>query len=252
MFLKSFIGLVVIGVLGLIILMFVAKTQLPDMVANNLSGKLKTPVQIGSIDLSFKEIDVQKLEIENPQGYKLPIAFAADTIAVRAPLTNYIKTDVVIEEIEINNVYLGFEFESATSTDGNWTDIIKRAQEKAEGMPTLEGGKKKTVLIRRLILNHIQTDLLYRQQGGRVKHLPVINQIVLTDISSEGGSALDQIMNSALGSMLKQVFIQQNLKDVFNKFFDPNKTLKEALRPLKGLFNALPKETRYPSAEIKA
>ncbi len=252
MFVRSFIGLVVIGILGLIIVMFVAKIQLPDMVASNLSSKLKVPVQVGDIDLSFKVIEVQKLEIENPQGYKLPIAFAADTITVRAPLTEYLRDQVEIEEIEINNVYLGFEFESATSTQGNWTDIIKRAQERAEGMPAKAGEKKKSVLIRRIILNHIQTDLLYRHQGGKVKHLPVIQHIELVDISSEGGSALDQIMNSALGAMLKQVFIEQNLKDVFNQFFDPNNTLKNALKPLKGLFNALPKEMRYPSAEIKA
>ncbi len=242
-FFRSFIGLVVIVVLGVVILLFVAKTQLPDMVASNLSRKLQVPVQVGDIDFSFNRIEVDKLEIENPKGYRLPIAFSADTITVKAPLTEYMRQHIEIEEINISNVYLGFEFESATSTDGNWTAIISHAQAAAEKGSAKEAKDKKTVLIRRIVLNNIQTDLFYRHNDGRVKHLPVIDRIELYDISSEGGSALDQIMNSALGEMLKGVFIKQNLKDLLDKVLQPgNNALKDALAPIKGLFNALPVE----------
>ncbi|MFS8563363.1 MAG: AsmA family protein [Rhabdochlamydiaceae bacterium] len=240
-FFRSFIGLFVIVVLGVVILLFVAKTQLPDVVANNLSRKLQVPVQIGDIDFSPKAIEVQKLEIENPKGYRLPIAFAADTIAVRTPLTEYLRQNIVIEEINISNVYLGLEFQSATGTEGNWTVIIKNAEATAAQGAGKETKNKKTVLIRRIILTNIQTDLFYVSEGKRVKHLPVIDRIELYDIGSEGSSALDQIMNSALGEMLKGVFIKQNLKDLFNQL-PGNNTLKNALSPFKGLLNALPLE----------
>jgi hypothetical protein len=242
-FFRSFIGLVIIVVLGIIIFMFVAKTQLPDVVAGNLSRKLQVPVQVGDIDLSFSGIEVQKLEIENPQGYRLPIAFAADTIAVKAPLAEYMRQHIEIEEISISNVYLGLEFESATSTNGNWTAIINYAKSAAEKDKSKDEKNKKTVLIRRIILNNIQTDLFYRLEGTRVKHLPVIDRIELTDISSERGSPLDQIMNSALGEMLKGVFIKQNLKNILDQVFEPgNNTFQNALKPLKELFNALPEK----------
>jgi len=242
MFFRSFIGLVVIGILGFVILVFVAKTQIPDMVASTFSNKLKVPVQVGDVSLSLKMIEVDKLEIENPQGYKLPIAFSANEILVHARLTEYLRKNVEIDEVEINNIYLGFEFESATSTEGNWTEIIKRTQAAAQGGSGKEETNKKSVLIRRIVLTNIQTDLFYRHQGGRVKHLPLIKRIELTNIGGEGDSVLDQIMNSALGGMLKQVFIEQNLKDIFNQIFQPNNTLQDVLKPLKGLFNALPKE----------
>ena len=244
-FIRSFVGLVVIVVLGLVILLFVAKTQLPDVVASNLARKLQVPVQIGDIDLSFRSIEISKLEIENPKAYQLPIAFGADIIMVKAPLTEYMHQHIVIDEITINNVYLGLEFESATSTDGNWTAIINRAKAAAEKDTDQDKKNNKTVLIRKIVLNNIQTDLIYRREGTRVKHLPVIDRIELNDISSEGGSALDQIMNSALGEMLKGVFIKQNLKNVLDQVFQPgNNTIQDVLKPLKGLFNALPQKER--------
>ena len=247
-FLRSFVGLVLIVVLGLVILLFVAKTQLPDVVASNLASKLRVPVQVGDIDLSFRSIGIDKLEIENPKGYQLPIAFGADEILVKAPLTEYMRQHIEIQEITISNVYLGLEFESATSTDGNWTAIISRAKASAAKDTSQDKKNNKTVMIRKIVLNNIQTDLIYRREGTRVKHLPVIDRIELTDIGSEGGSVLDQIMNSALGEMLKGVFIKQNLKNVLDQVFQPGSNLQDVLKPLKGLFNALPQKEpiEYP------
>jgi len=236
---RSLIGLGIILVLGIAIVLFVAKTQLPDVIASKLSSKLKVPVQIGNINLSFKSIGVQKLEIENPKPYQLPLAFSANTLTISAPLTIYLYDQIVIEEILIDNIYLGLEFESATGIEGNWSTIINNLQDTVREGASQDTKAKKTVLIRRILLTNIQTDLLYRKSGKKVKHLPVIPSIELTNISSEGSSAFDQIMDSALGEMLKQVFIKQNLKDLLNQFVKPNNALQQALKPFKGLFGLL-------------
>lgn len=241
-FVRSAIGLVVLVLIGALILLFIGWSRVPDIVANSLSKKLKVVVEIGDIDLSLRSIDVEKLEIGNPRGYSLPRAFAADRIAINAPLTRYMHNDIVIDEIDVDNIYLGLEFDSATSANGNWTTIMHNAKAAQDS----SSKSKKTVLIHRLILNNIQTDLLYRNGNGKVKRLPVIKRMELTEISSEGGSLSDQLMNSALGEMIKQVFIKQNLQNLLDQVLSPgqgNGPVDQAIKQFRGLFNTLPELT---------
>src|SRR5207253_969204 len=74
----------------------------------------------------------------------------------------------------------------------------------------------KTVLIKRIVLTNIKAELLY-QSDGKVRKLKTIPQIELTNISSKGGNVGDQLMNSALGEAVKQIFIKENLKDLFDQ-----------------------------------
>jgi uncharacterized protein involved in outer membrane biogenesis len=243
-FFRSLVGLTIIIILALIIIIFLGWSRVPDIVAGKISKKLRVVVEIGDIDVSLKSIEVEKLEIGNPRGYFLPRAFAADHISIQAPLTRYLKDHIEIEEIDVDNIYLGLEFDSPQGAEGNWTTIMANA--KAAQMETKKSAK--TLLIRRLILNNIHTNLVYRNQGEKAKRLPVIKRIELNNISSEGGNALDQLMNSALGEMIKQVFIQQNLKDVLDKIFSPgqNNPIQQGIRQFRGFFGAVDLEEANP------
>lgn len=241
-FVKSALGLVVLLFIGALILLFIMWSRVPDIVAGSLSKKLKVVVEIGDIDLSLRSIDIEKLEIGNPRGYALPRAFAVDRIGIEAPLTRYIHNDIVIDEITLDNVYLGLEFDSPKGAEGNWTTIMHNAK----AAQSSSGKGNKTVLIHRIVLNNIQTDLLYRNQGGKVRRLPVIKRMELNEISSEGGGLSDQLMNSALGEMIKQVFIQQNLKDILDNVLSPgqgNNPVNQAIKQFRGLFNTIPELT---------
>jgi uncharacterized protein involved in outer membrane biogenesis len=248
-FLRSVLGLVVISVLALIIIIFVGWSRIPDMVANHLSKTLNVLVEIADIELSLKRIGIDKLDINNPKGYSLPKAFSADRISIYAPLIRYLKNDIEIDEITVDNIYLGLEFDTPRGVAGNWTDIIHNANLKTKK----EGSSpKKTVFIHRIILTNIHTDLIYHSNGDKVRKLPVIKHIELKNISSEGGGAIDQILNSALGEMLKQVFIEQNLNDLFENVIKPNLQIPSipggGANPFKGLFNTTPSTVdSYPS-----
>jgi hypothetical protein len=216
--------------------LFLGWSRVPDILAGNLSKKLKVLVEIGTLSVSLKSIEIEKLEIGNPRGFYLPRAFACDQIYVDAPLTRFLQNDVEIDEIDLDNVYIGLEFDSPSGTQGNWTVIMNNAgTAQAESVSST----KKTVMIRRLILNNIHTDLIYRNQGNGVRHLPKIQRIELKNISSEGGNTMDQIMNSALGQMLKEIFIEQNLKELLDKVLQPGgqNPVEDALRQFKGLLN---------------
>jgi uncharacterized protein involved in outer membrane biogenesis len=237
---KSLAGLIIICILAGVIVFFLAKSRLPDMIASKLSKILQVPVEIGDMNFSMKSITIDNLEIGNPRGYQLEHSFTTQEIEIKAPLMGYFKKDIVINEIDLNNVYLGIEFVSIKGTDGNWTTIMANAQKSQ--IQSSQSASDKTVLIKRLVLNNINVDLLY-QSDGKVRHLPTIPQIVLTNISSQVGDLMDQLMSSALGEMIKEIFMRENMKEIWNKIFQmPGNVVPNVLKPLKGLFNSVDKK----------
>jgi uncharacterized protein involved in outer membrane biogenesis len=215
-FFKILASLILICILGAFIFLFVIWSRLPDMASNELSETLGVPVEIGDIRLSPSQITVQSLDIGNPSGFHLNYALAVQSIDILAPFTNYFRNDIVIDEIDLNNVYIGLEFDSPKGTRGNWSAILNHT-EKSQASST-EIASEKTVLIRKLVLTNIQPDLLYRSDG-KIRQLPIIPRMELNNISSRGGNFSDQLMNSALGQMIKEIFVQENLKNALDNIF---------------------------------
>ncbi len=242
-FLSSLAGLLIVIIIAAVIVAFIGWSRVPDIVANNLAKKMKVYVGIGSMGLGWGEITVNKIEIGNPPGTQQSLAFKCKTMNVLAPFTQYLKQDVVIDEINLNDVYLDLEFDSASGTKGNWTRIMQNLQN-----TTLEdqkntgkrGSSNRTILIKKLVLTNISVDVVYLKEGGSTKRLPTISRIELTNISSEGGLPMDQIMNSVLGQMLKSVFIKENLKNMMNDLLDNTDLLPSGMQkyivPFKGIF----------------
>jgi hypothetical protein len=234
-FFKSLGGLIVLCILGAGIFLFFASSRLPNRIASYLSQTLKVGVEIGDIHFSLNKIKVDNFVVGNPPGYKLKKAFSIEDTEILAPVSRYLHDAIVIDEIDMNNVYIGLEFQSIKSTEGNWTTIMSNAQ--SAQTKSAASASKKTVLIKKLVLKNIKVDLLY-QSDGKVRQLRTIPQIVLTNISSQGGNLTDQLMNSALGEAVKEVFVQENLKDVLNKIFQlPSGNPSDVLNGIKGLFN---------------
>lgn len=261
-FLSTVAGLIVVIILAAVIIGFIFWSRVPDMLANNLSKKMKVAVQIDSMGLGWGKVTVKGIQVGNPPNSILAKAFSCNELIVNAPFTNYLSKNIVINEIDLNDVYLGLEFDSASGTSGNWTTIMNNINSSTGaggGAPVSKKGKKqqvqpapsesaRTVLIHRLVLNNIDVDLVYRKDGGKVKKLPRINQIVLTEISSEGGLPMDQIMSSVLGEMLKSIFIKENLKNMLQELMDQKSPIQQYLSPFKGLFNAVSKDENEPAA----
>jgi hypothetical protein len=255
-FFSSIAGFIVIILVAIVIVGSIFWTRIPDILSNRLSEKLKVAVSIDSIGLGWGKIDVEKMQIGNPPGSILAHAFTCKEIEVAAPFNRYLNQHIVIDEIDLNDVYLGLEFDSASGTSGNWTTIMNNLKSSSGNTP--EGRKhrrkkktetpppsqnERTLLIHRLVLNRINVDVVYRKEGGRIKKLPMIPRIELTEISSEGGFPLDQLMNSVLGEMLKQVFLKQNLKNMLQNLIEnPTSPVERYLSPFKDLFNTTPEE----------
>ena len=234
-FFKSYLGWASIALLGIFIAAFILWSRLPDMIASHLSKTLGVHVSIHEIDILPTTIDIENFSIDNIPSGVLPTAFSVEQIFFSAPLKNYLGNPIQIERIELNNVYLGLEFDSATSTKGNWTRILSNAQ--SHSAPTKQKektGSGKVVTIKEVVINNISTELVYLQGDGKIKRLPVIGQIVLRNINTEEGFPMDQLMNSVLGQMLTEVFIKQNLKNMIENLVPKSSELNQWLEPFKG------------------
>lgn len=237
-------GLIVIAIVAAVIVGFIFWSRIPDMVSSNLSQKFRVPVQIDSFGLGWGKIDAKKITISNPQGSILAKAFSVDELDVLAPFTHYLKDRIIINEIDLQNVYLGLEFDSASGTTGNWTRIMGNLEKSmAATSSKKQAAAGRSVLIHRIVLTNIDVDVVYKKEGGKVKRLPRIPRMELTEISSEGGLPTDQILNSVLGQMLKEVFIKQNLKNMIQDFLNTPSPAQKYIQPFKGFFNAAPEES---------
>lgn len=248
-FFSTIAGLIVIIILAAVIVGFIFWSRVPDMLANNLSKKMKVSVSIDSMGLGWGKIDLKKIEIGNPPNSMLAKAFSCNEIDVNAPFTRYLDKNIVVDEIDLKDVYLGLEFDSPSSTKGNWTTIMNNIQSTtaADQAKTKKGeaapkGSQRSVLIHRIVLTNINVDVVYKKDSGKVKKLPTIPRMELTEISSEGGLPLDQITNSVLGEMLKQVFIKENLKNMLQELMNQPSPIQQYLAPFKGLFGEAEEE----------
>ncbi len=234
MALKIFIGFIVVSIVISAFFVFFGGSHILNIISNRFENLLKVSVQIKNIQVSLNRLTIDGFEIGNPRGFTLDNSFRAKSIEIHAPLTRYIKNDVKIDKINIDNVYIGLEFFSSTSSDGNWTVLIDN-MERSRQQKRSRRLSKKTVLIKELILTNIETDLLY-QNKGKIRHLPRISSIKLENVSSEGGDLSEQLMRTALGQMIKEVFVQENLKEMFDKIFkfpENNTPFQDMLGPFK-------------------
>jgi uncharacterized protein involved in outer membrane biogenesis len=254
-FFSTLAGLILVLILAAIIVGFIFWSRIPDIVASHISEKLKVPVQIDSFEMGWGKIGAKKIQIGNPPGSILAKAFTCDEMDVLTPFTNYLGKQIIIDEIDLQNVYLSLEFNSASGTSGNWTKIMSNLKKSTGESPDSSSkGKKKekgqaasnpasrSVLIHRLVLTNINVDVVYKKEGGKVQKLPPIPRLELTEISSEGGLPMDQILNSVLGEMLKQIFIKENLKNMMQELMNTPSPIQQYLAPFKSFFNATPHE----------
>jgi uncharacterized protein involved in outer membrane biogenesis len=239
-------GIIIVIILAAIVIGFIGWSRLPDILANTLSNKLKVSVEIDDMSLGWGKIEIDKVTIGNPPGTILPKAFSCGSIDVIAPFTNYLDQKIIIDQIDLNDVYLGLEFDSAKGTEGNWTRIMSNLKpsnaqqtnnKKKKAAPPTDSGPKRSVLIKRLILTNIDVDVVYRKEGGKIQKLKRIDRIELTNVSSEGGLPMDQVMSSVLGQMLKSVFEKQNLQNMLQDLLQQQGGLQQYIEPFKGFFN---------------
>lgn len=219
----TFILAILVAICG-----FSISAMMPEFIAKKLSEKLKVHVSLGDLHIRPKLLDLFLFEVSSLPNSYLPKAFSADRISIHAPIFGYFHEQISIEEINIENIYLGLEFDSPKGTTGNWSVLMNNLDTK-----TQTRSSTKSATIKTLRLTNIQVDVVYRSNGRSIQKLPVIPELILHDIDTEKGIPAQEIMQSVLGKMLESVFLQENLK---NMLLDPESTLEKVLQPFQKLF----------------
>lgn len=190
--------------------LYFAWMKAPAFIAQNLSKKMHVEVQIDDITLSRSSIKIDNIVIGSPANSSLPKAFSAKSIECKISLTNLIKDPLVIDTLEVNDVYLGLEFTSPTMTQGNWTRLIENL--KKSSPPQNSTTKAATVIIKKLILTNIQADIVYTAIKGNVQKVSPIERIELYNVSSQDGVGYDQIAKMVIEKSVQALLKQENLQ----------------------------------------
>lgn len=233
-------------VFGLIVVLCLAAVLIwnmfPTILSHKLSKRAGVSITLSDIRLSPGRIKVDGIRVGNPSDYsKTPRALSVGGMVVNAPLTSFLDKKIIIDEMTMDDVYIGLEFDSPTSKNGNWTTIMNNISKstKEDSDKAKEKGKTTSILIKRLVITDLQIELAYKTGEKPNRTLRPINRIELTNISSEGGIPTAQIMNIIMQETLRNIFSKEGLQNMLDGILTPQDSGGSAINTLKGLFSDL-------------
>lgn len=233
-------------IFGLIVILCLAGilvwNMFPTIISHKLSKRAGVSVTISDIRLSPETLKVDGIRVGNPSGYsKTPRALSVDDMTVNVPLTRFFDKKIVIDEMTMDDVYVGLEFDSPNSKKGNWTTIMNNMSQstKEDHEKAKSKGETTSILIKRLVITDLQIELAYKTGGKANRKLRPIDRIELTNISSEGGIPTAQIMNIVMQETLRNIFSKEGLQNMLEGVLSPGESGGGVMNTLKGLFSDL-------------
>jgi len=229
-------GIIVVLILGGILVW----NMLPTIISHKLSKEAGVSVTIGDIQVSPSSVRVDSIRVGNPPEYKkTPRALSVDELGINVPLTRFFDDNIVIDEMTMDDVYVGLEFASSRSKNGNWTTIMNNMSKSTsdEKAKAKKSGKSTSVLIKKLIITDLKIELAYKTGGKANQKLRPIDRIELTNISSEGGIPTSQIMNIVMQETLRNIFSKEGLQNMLEGVLDPSDSGGGVMDSIKGLFS---------------
>lgn len=215
---------------------------LPNIISHKLSKTAGVTVSIEDIKFSSSSIEVDTIHVHNPKGYhKTKRALSVGTLTVDIPFSHFFDNKLVINEMTLDDVHIGLEFDSPKNPQGNWTTIMNHMSSSTtkEKNKAKDTDKTTSVLIKTLVITDLKIELAYKT-GNKANHkLRTLDKIVLNNISSEGGLPANQIMNIVLQETLRNIFSQEGLQNMLEGILNPNQSENNVIDTLKGLFSDL-------------
>lgn len=217
--------------LATLAVLYVKKT--PQILSDSLSRKMHCQVHVGAVEITLHSIIIRDFSIENPKDSLISKALYAKTITILASPLHFLRQNIEVELIAIDDIDLGLEFDNPTDIRGNWTRLMENFYTQADDEIPSEASR--TLFIKKIDLQNISTQVVYLTNPEHRIHLKQIPLISLTNVSSHGGLPIDQLLNSVLGEMLLTVFKKENLRNMLQELLNPANTVKKLLSPFKSI-----------------
>lgn len=225
---KRVVRIVVIVIILLIAVAFLGYTQIARVVSHVLTDKAGVEVSIDRIQLTTNNIGIYNVDIENFPDSVLQTALQVKSTDIAAPLREYTKEEIVIEQITLRDLYIGLEFPGTSYSNSNWERIGKNLSSSNSSDAKEES---KEVLIKVLELHNIQVEIAMDGKHDKVKRMAPIKNLRFTNVTSSGGIPSAQIMNLIIQQALKDFLSPKNLENMIRQGLNPDSGA------LKGLFS---------------
>jgi len=208
--------LIVLIVLAGIIFIWLIKAP---VMSSYISNKMKVPVSINAVSMWPDQTVLRGFKIDNPSGFKMREALKAKRIQIDYNWKRLVGNPSVINQITMENVYLGVDCSNPTCSSNNWTAI-------GAGMPK-EGKRSHEVLIHRLVLNDFTVEIrgLGLLGSPTTKHF---DRMEFNEIDSKTGFPTKELVNK----IFKGAGLQQYIQDAFSL---PQNAIDQFLNPIRGL-----------------
>jgi hypothetical protein len=180
-------------------------TNRENILAHFMSRQLRVPVSIRTLDISKTSAEITRMWIGNFPKSQTATSFTAETLRLDATLDQIFGNPVTIEQIDINDIFVGIEFYDAKGNDSNWGRILNENRQKKS--------HSREYLIRTLILRNLTVELT--QANGKVKRYPTIKQMEFHNISSASGFPVEEIEKAIFDMMMKDIFKKFQLDQLF-------------------------------------
>jgi hypothetical protein len=216
------------------VFVFIGWNYLPYWVSSDLSRKMGVDVSISYINLGPRKIGIFNINIDNPSGYTLKQALDVKKLVSRAPITAYLKDNVVIDQIVLSNAYLGLEIKSPLDKTSNWTQIMDQLKNSLNQT----GGDSKNILIKSLIVENLNIDLVVKSTSNKVKRIKPIQRMEFKNISSQGAFPASQLTQIIMKEVLKEVLSPENFSNMLKQTLEnPVQGTQDIMNSIKSLFS---------------
>lgn len=229
---KKAVILTIAALIVLVMAMGFFWNMVPGIISSKLSKSMGVPVQILSLSRPPQDIKVKGVTIQNPAGSILKKALTIQSMNTDMSYFDLLDKKIVIDNVDLNNVYLGLEFNSQFSSHGNWTTIMSNLDHSNKSSPNTSKSSK-AVLIKTLTIRNLKIDLIYKSDPKKVIHLKPIQHLVIRNVGSDNGNLAEQLTQIILHEMLKNVFSEENLTNMLERIINtPASSWKDIFKEL--------------------
>jgi len=207
-------GVVIVAVISLIIAILLLKAP---VISSYLSYKLGVNVSMRSVSISTGGMKITKFKINNPIGARTNTALSAKKINVDYEWQELRSDPGVIEDIEINDVFLGIELYNSSGSRNNWSQILATVDDNQDK-------DAKEMIIKRLVIKNLSVSVRGKGIFSSWQKIKEIPRLEFRDISSKEGFPTEKL--------IEQVFDEANLGTYIKELIkQPVKLLDKVISP---------------------
>lgn len=166
------------------------------------------PVSLTEFTYRDSAFFLENLSIKETSS-RSDVLFRARGIALDVSIRELTRTPLVIESIEISDISLYIESYRNGST--NWDRLLSSPAKAETGKP---------YLIQELVLKNLYVEM--RRPDGRLQRFPVIESLVLYNISNETGFPIHEVEKAIFRLVLRKIFEDFGINLMKNILPDPS------------------------------